>query len=240
MQVRAGTSGFSYNEWKGAFYPPELSARKMLEYYSKRLPAVEINNTFYRMPQQKLLEGWSSQVPESFRFVLKAPRRITHMSKLRDAGDMVSSLFEVASCLGPRLGPVLFQLPPFLQRDLVLLRDFLSNLPQGLRAAFEFRHRSWFEDDVYAALREGNAALCAGDVDDEAKSPPLVPTADWGYLRLRRAEYTEGAIAAWADQIRAQPWQEAYAFFKHETQGPNLAERLNSLFQTMPLASARD
>ncbi|HEY3233914.1 MAG TPA: DUF72 domain-containing protein [Polyangiaceae bacterium] len=229
MLFRAGTSGFSYDEWKGGFYPVDLSSRRMLEYYSGRLPAVEINNTFYRMPKLSLLEGWSRQVIDDFRFVLKAPRRITHVLKLQNASGLVSDLFQVAASLKQKLGPVLFQLPPFLRKDLPLLSEFLSSLPEGARAAFEFRHPSWFDDDAYQVLAEHQAALCGGDVDDDAKSPPLVATATFGYLRLRRTDYSDSQIQSWAERIRAQPWTEGYAFFKHETAGPALAEKLNAL-----------
>src|SRR5262252_7933757 len=183
MRVLAGTSGFSYKEWKGSFYPEDLPAAGMLAYYAERLPAVEINNTFYRMPKPALLEGWSAEVPEEFRFILKASQRITHFKRLKDAGSEVEYFFGVASTLGDRLGPALFQLPPNLKKDLPRLQAFLSILPAGRRAAFEFRHASWFEDDVFEALRAASAALCIAE--DEELATPLVPTAGWGYLRLR-------------------------------------------------------
>ena len=229
MRVYAGTSGFSYKEWRRSFYPEGLPASGMLAYYATRLPAVEINNTFYRMPTPEMLAGWAEQVPSEFRFVLKAARRITHQQKLVNVGDSVAYLFTIAAILGGRLGPVLFQLPPFLRKDTARLRDFLAVLPEGCRAALEFRNPSWFADDVYEALRERDAALCGGDVDDTEKRPPLVATASWGYLRLRRSAYAPGELESWAASIIGQPWSEAYAFFKHEEQGPGLAQRLNQL-----------
>jgi uncharacterized protein YecE (DUF72 family) len=226
MRVLAGTSGFSYKEWKGSFYPEDLAAEKMLQFYSQRLPAVEINNTFYRMPKPALLESWAAQVPEEFRFVLKASQRITHHKRLKEAGEEVAYFFRVASTLGGRLGPALFQLPPNLKKDLPRLTDFLALLPADARAAFEFRHASWFEDDVYEALRARGAALCIAE--DEELATPLVPTAGWGYLRLRRQDYGDADVASWAERLRAQTWSEAYVFFKHEDAGagPRLAAQL--------------
>ena len=223
MRVRAGTSGFSYKEWKGSFYPEDLPAARMLAYYSERLPAVEINNTFYRMPKPALLEGWSAEVAPEFRFVLKASQRITHFKRLKEAGDEVAYFFSVAATLGERLGPALFQLPPNLKKDLPRLEAFLETLPPGAKAAFEFRHASWFEDDVFAALRSRGAALCLAE--DEELATPVVATADWGYLRLRRQDYGDADVAAWAARVQAQSWSEAYVFFKHEDagSGPRLA-----------------
>jgi uncharacterized protein YecE (DUF72 family) len=228
MRVLAGTSGFSYKEWKGSFYPEDLPAARMLAYYSERLPAVEINNTFYRMPRPALLEGWAAEVPPEFRFVLKASQRITHFKRLKEAGDEVAYFFGVAATLGERLGPALFQLPPNLKKDLPRLEAFLATIPAGRRAAFEFRHASWFEEDVFDALRARGAALCVAE--DEELATPLVATADWGYLRLRRQDYGEADVAAWAERVRAQKWAEAYVFFKHEDagSGPKLAAQLLS------------
>jgi uncharacterized protein YecE (DUF72 family) len=223
MRVLAGTSGFSYKEWKGSFYPEDLPADRMLAYYAERLPAVEINNTFYRMPKPALLESWAAEVASGFRFVLKASQRITHFKRLKDTGSEVEYFFGVASTLGERLGPVLVQLPPNLKKDLPRLEAFLATLPAQARPAFEFRHASWFEDDVFAALRAKGAALCVAE--DEELATPLVATADWGYMRLRRQDYDDGAVAAWADRVRGQSWSEAYVFFKHEDAGagPRLA-----------------
>jgi uncharacterized protein YecE (DUF72 family) len=230
MRVLAGTSGFSYKEWKGSFYPEDLPAADMLRFYSERLPAVEINNTFYRMPKPALLEGWAAQVPEGFRFVLKASRRITHHKRLKEAGEEVAYFFRVAEALGDRLGPALFQLPPNLKKDLPRLEAFLALRPAGSRAAFEFRHASWFDDDVFGALRARGAALCIAE--DEELATPLESTCGWGYLRLRRQDYGEDDVAAWAEKIRGRSWSEAYVFFKHEEAGagPRLATRILELF----------
>ena len=230
MRVLAGTSGFSYKEWKGSFYPEDLPAEDMLRFYASKFPAVEINNTFYRMPKPALLSGWAEQVPEDFRFVLKASQRITHFKRLKEAASEVEYFFDVAKTLGPRLGPALFQLPPNLKKDLPRLESFLAALPAGVRAALEFRHASWFEDDVFAALSARGAALCIAE-DEELATPP-VATAPWGYLRLRRQDYGEAEVAAWTDRIRAQAWDEAYVFFKHEDAdtGPKLAVQLLQRF----------
>jgi uncharacterized protein YecE (DUF72 family) len=226
MQIFAGTSGFSYAEWCGHFYPEALPAAQMLHCYASRLPSVEINNTFYRMPSQETVAAWRAEVPDSFCFAVKATRRITHQKKLADVGADVLHLFSVIDVLGAKLGPVLFQLPPFLKKDLGLLRAFLTALPRDRRAALEFRHPSWFTDDVYGALSEQNVALVGGDLDDAEKSPPLVATADFGYLRLRRPDYDPLSLAEWGSRIRAQRWQVAYAYLKHEVLGPLFAEAL--------------
>jgi len=225
MSVRVGTSGYSYAPWKGKFYPAGLKAADMLRYYAERFPTVEINNTFYRMPNAGMLERWVEETPESFSFVVKASRRLTHQSRLDDA-DGTAYFFKMTALLGGRLGPALFQLPPHFRKDAGVLRDFLTLVPEGRRVAFEFRHASWFDDEVFDALRSKRAALCLADTD-EAPDPALVPTADWGYLRLRRADYDDRVLSAWAERIRAQPWSETWVFFKHEEEGmgPKLAAR---------------
>ena len=230
IRYHVGTSGFSYKEWKGSFYPEDLPPDEMLRFYAERLPAVEINNTFYRMPKPSLLAGWSEQVPDGFRFVLKASQRITHHKRLKEVSEEIGYFFRVATTLGDRLGPTLFQLPPNLKKDLTRLVDALEALPSAARSAFEFRHASWFEDDVFEALRSKGAALCIAE--DEDLSTPLVATASWGYMRLRRPDYGDAEVAAWADRIRAQAWDEAYAFFKHEDAGagPRLAAQLLARF----------
>lgn len=231
MRVRTGTSGFSYPAWVGAFYPSGVKRPDMLSFYASRLGSVEINNTFYRMPKADLLERWRDSVPGGFRFVLKASRRITHQQRLQDAGDSVDYLFRTAGVLGVRLGPFLFQLPPYLRRDIDRLARFLDILPEGMRAAFEFRHASWFDDEVFALLADAGASLCIADSGGDHDAP-LVATADFGYLRLRREDYDETALRSWADRIRRQPWGETYVFFKHEDEGagPRMAGEFEALF----------
>jgi uncharacterized protein YecE (DUF72 family) len=218
MHTHIGTSGFAYREWKGGFYPEKIAADAMLPAYAARLAAVEINNTFYRMPKESVLTGWASQVPADFRFVLKASQRITHFARLGDDEGALDYFLRTASVLGPRLGPTLFQLPPNLKKDLPRLEAFLARLPHRWRAAFEFRHASWFDRDVYGSLRARDAALVHAEDDDGAT--PLEPTASWGYLRLRRMSYTPEALAERAERIRAQPWEEAFVFLKHEDGAP--------------------
>ena len=213
-----GTSGFSYKEWKGSFYPEKLPANRMLEYYSRRLDSVEINNTFYRLPRAEMLEKWASTVPDDFTFVLKASRRITHMKRLKDAGDPLDYLVQTATgALGDRLGPILFQLPPYLRVDVGRLRDFLVLIPEGVRAAFEFRHESWFEDDVYQALADHGAALVTADTGEG--EAPVVETAAFGYARLRRPGYGAPELAEWAAALRRPAWSDVFVFFKHEDAG---------------------
>lgn len=218
MRVLVGTSGYSYKEWKGSFYPEDVKPAGMLAYYATRLKTVEINNTFYRMPTRKLLAGWSAQVPEDFSFAIKAPQRITHRKKLADAGEDVAHLVEATAELGDKLGPILFQLPPYLKRDDALLRDFLSELPGGRRAAFEFRNPSWYDEATYEILRAGDAALVVSDMDGKDE-PPFVATASHGYLRLRRSTYDDKALKRWAGRVAEQSWRQAHVFFKHEEEG---------------------
>lgn len=231
MLLRTGTSGFSYAEWRGDFYPEGLPQDAMLEHYATKLPSVEINNTFYRMPSPDVLEGWRSATPPDFRFAIKASRRITHMGKFKNIDSPVAYLYQVLAGLGDKLGVVLFQLPPVFRRDDARLSDFLALLPAGAPAALEVRHESWLDDAVYSLLSEKNVALVAGDPDEGGPEVPIVPTADFGYLRLRAADYSEAAIAGWHARIAAQPWREAYAFFKHETRGPAFASSLQALSQ---------
>jgi uncharacterized protein YecE (DUF72 family) len=229
MQVLIGTSGFSYPAWRGGFYPEKMPADKMLAYYAERLAAVEINNTFYRMPSSEVLERWAGETPPGFRFTLKSPRQITHDRRLADVAAALERLAEAARALGDKLGPVLFQLPPFFRKDLPRLDEFLAALPSGLSAALEFRHQSWFADDVYACLRARSAALCVAESED--LETPLEATAGWGYLRLRRQDYDDAAIARWAARLETQGWDTAYVFFKHEEagKGPAAASRLREL-----------
>lgn len=222
MKLLVGTSGYSYKEWKGIFYPEDLPASEMLAHYSSKLPTVEINNTFYRMPSSKVLTQWSEQVPEGFVFVLKASRRITHQHRLKDADDSVAYLLETSASLGEKLGPILFQLPPFLKKDTSRLEGFLKILPRESKFALEFRHESWFDEEVYDLLRSRNVALCLSD-GETVEQTELHPTADWGYLRLRRENYPQDELVRWAEKIKGCPWEEAFVFFKHEEEGPNLA-----------------
>ena len=228
MNLYVGTSGYSYKEWKGLFYPEKLPAKDMLRYYGQHLPSVEINNTFYRMPRRSVLESWADQVPDGFRFAIKASRRITHFSQLVDCDEAMSFLLGNVTTLGVRLGCVFFQLPPYLRKDVDRLAGFLTLLTPDVRAAFEFRHDSWFAEDVYAVLREHNCALCGADTDDGPLSFDTVSTADWGYVRLRREAYAPADLDAWAEHLVAQPWEDAFVFVKHEESGPKIAADLLS------------
>ena len=236
--VRVGTSGYNYPAWKGSFYPADLPASKMLAYYVERFSTVEINATFYRMPTVKTLTAWRAAAPEGFTFVLKAPQRITHMARLRDVGQPLQYFCETAGALGARLGPLLFQLPPNFKKATDRLGEVLAQLPGDLRAAFEFRHPSWFDEEVYGMLRARNAALCIAETEDGAT--PSVATADWGYLRLRAVEYADDDLARWLTKIRTlgAGWRDAFVFFKHEEAGtgPALARRLVALVERAPEA----
>src|SRR6186713_1652788 len=217
--IWVGTSGYNYPEWKGSFYPETLPASKMLPYYAERFPTVEINYTFYRAPNEKILDGWSRATPERFRLTLKAPRRITHDRRLRDCADLVRQFLETAATLGPKLGALLFQLPPNLKKDTALLGAFLDAFPPRVCAAFEFRHESWLDEEIYDCLRARNLALCVAD--SERLSTPVVVTADYAYFRLRDEGYTPDDIATWADTItRATAnCRDVFVYFKHEDEG---------------------
>jgi len=230
MDLWVGTSGYSYKEWKGSFYPEDLPDKDMLAAYARQLPSVEINNTFYRLPTVALLKSWGEQVPENFRFVLKASRRITHIKRLKECEEDTAYLFETAQTLGARLGAILFQLPPFLRKDVPRLEGFLELIPRHSRAAFEFRHESWFEKEIYDALKGKGCALCFADSEDN-KLEALVPTASWGYLRLRKPEYTEKDLGEWVKEVKKQDWDRVFIFFKHEDggTGPKLAHRFLEL-----------
>jgi uncharacterized protein YecE (DUF72 family) len=234
VRLRVGTSGYSYKEWRGSFYPEDLKPPEMLGYYAERLGAVEINNTFYRMPKAEVLSGWAEQVPADFRFALKASRRITHFKRLKDSSvEDVAYLLETAKSLGAALGPVLFQLPPNFKRDEERLEDFLAALPSGQRAAFEFRNASWFEEGVFERLRSHGVELVLSDTGSEDDAP-LVATGKNGYLRLRRPDYEDADLAGWVERIREQPWEEVLVFFKHEDEGagPRLAARFRELWES--------
>jgi uncharacterized protein YecE (DUF72 family) len=226
-KLLAGASGYSFKEWKGSFYPESIKPDAMLSYYAERLPTVEINNTFYQMPKVAVLENWAKLTPESFKFAIKASRRITHMSRLKadSAADSVGFLYRNLASLGAKRGPVLYQLPPFLKKDLPRLTEFLGLLPEGHGAAFEFRNDTWFADDVYDALRCAGAALCHSEREDNAP-PPLVETAAWGYVRLRLETYSDRDLEEWARRLDATGWGEIYVYFMHEPTAPAYAQTL--------------
>ena len=217
MRILAGTSGWSFKEWKGSFYPSDLPDAEMLGYYASRFPAVEINNTFYRMPKEKVLLEWADRVPATFRFAIKASQRITHHKRLVDCDSDLEYFTRVCSALGDRRGPSLFQLPPNMKKDLPRLETFLALLPRRWRATFEFRHPTWFDDQVYDALKRYDCALCVAQQEDF--QVPVVATATWGYARLHRAVYTQQELEEWAGVLRSQPWEEVLVFFKHEGEG---------------------
>jgi uncharacterized protein YecE (DUF72 family) len=229
MKLLVGTSGFSYKEWVGAFYPEKLPAKAMLAHYATRLPIVEINNTFCRMPNAAAIQTWRAQVPDSFRFAIKVPRRISHLKRLRDCATELKVLLTAVADLGPCLGSLLVQLPPHARCDVAALDAFLGELPGGTRAAFEFRHDSWHIPAVFDLLKAGNAALVQSESDD--KFEPLPWTADWAYLRLRRVDYTSADLERWLARIKAAAVAEVQVFFKHEdgATGPKLAADLLAL-----------
>jgi uncharacterized protein YecE (DUF72 family) len=215
VKLLAGTSGYAFKEWKGSFYPGDLKDDGMLGFYSGRFPTVEINNTFYRLPKEHVLQEWAAQVPAPFTFAIKASQRITHHARLKpECASAVEFLLRTTTTLADRLGPILFQLPPNLKKDADRLRVFLDTLPPGRRYTVEFRHESWFDDDVLTALRERDIALCITEQPEFAS--PVVATASWGYARLHRRDYDAPALAQWATRLAAMPWQEAYVFFKHD------------------------
>ena len=239
MNFWVGTSGFQYPEWKGTFYPHDLPAAKMLPFYAELFATTEINYTFHRIPSAKTIENWCRLTPENFKFALKAPQQVTHFAKLRGCDDTLTYFYKIISGLGPRLGPVLFQLPPFLKKDVALLADFLRCFPVGMRAAFEFRHASWFDDEVFAQLKAHNVALCLAESD--SLITPFIITADFGYLRLRREDYTKADVARWAEILKTQEcnWSDIFAYFKHEESGigPKLADVLQNILSPDPNAS---
>jgi uncharacterized protein YecE (DUF72 family) len=234
MNLWIGTSGFQYAEWKGTFYPEDMPTAKMLPYYAERLATTEINYSFHRIPSAKTIEGWWKATPERFKFSLKAPQKITHWSKLRNCGDTLRFFHQVICDLEKKLGCVLFQLPPTLKKDAALLQAFLVDVPEGMRCAFEFRDGSWFDDDIFQLLKAKNLALCIADSDKLAT--PIVATADYGYLRLRRGDYQDADVARWADVIREKQsaWSGAFVYFKHEESGigPKLATKMMELLAT--------
>ena len=232
MQLLTGTSGYSYKEWLGPFYPEKLPATAMLRYYAEHFATVEINNTFYRMPSESILARWAEEVPDNFAFTLKAPRRITHVKRLHDVASEVTEFLRRAAALGNKLGVLLFQLPPFLKKDVARLRDFLGTLPSDSRVAFEFRNASWHDEEVYEALRSRGAILCVTDTDEG--DTPFVATSDCGYVRLRRTHYDDDGLHAWVERIAAQRLARTYVYFMHEDEalGTRFAQRLNELWRT--------
>lgn len=225
MQIRVGISGYSYKEWKGTFYPAKIRPEEMLAHYGTVFPTVEINNTFYRMPKESVVINWADQVPEDFRFVLKASRRITHFGRLQNVESELEYFLQVSSSLGERRGPTLFQLPPNLPVDPPRLEAFLALLPARWPSAFEFRHASWDTPEVEAMLAAAGAALVHADI--EGFSDKLTSTTSWGYLRMRQPEYSDTELASLAAAVRRQPWGEAYVFVKHESaEGPELGRRM--------------
>ena len=215
MKLNAGTSGYAFKEWKGSFYPQDLKDDAMLGYYASKFPTVEINNTFYRLPREHVLQDWASQVPDPFTFSIKASQRITHHARLKpECASAVEFLLKNTSALAGRLGPILFQLPPNLKKDVPRLRAFLETLPADRRYTIEFRHESWFDDETFDSLRERDIPLCIVEQPDFAS--PVVSTASWGYARLHRFDYDEAMMAGWVQRLAAQPWSEAYVYFKHD------------------------
>jgi uncharacterized protein YecE (DUF72 family) len=223
----AGASGYSFKEWKGSFYPEKIKAEDMLKFYGERLPTVEINNTFYRMPKAAVLENWAAQTPASFRFAIKASRKITHFARLKagECAENVQFLYDQLATLGDKRGPVLFQLPPFLKKDLPRLQAFLELLPDDHRAAFEFRNDSWFDDEVYKALEAAGASLCFSERED-GSPPALAETAVWGYVRLRLEAYSDSDLKQWAQRLGQTGWDTTYVYFMHEPTAPQYAQAL--------------
>jgi uncharacterized protein YecE (DUF72 family) len=230
MTLYVGTSGYSYKEWKGSFYPEQISASEMLSYYAAHLPAVELNNSYYRLPERTTVESWRKQTPENFRFSVKAPRSITLYRRLKDVGAQTKQMLETVSALEDRLGTLLFRMPENMKKDLACLKSFLKILPADTPAAFDFRHATWFDDEVRDLLRSHNRVLVVSDTD-ETPATHIDKTADWGYVRLRRARYSKAELTAWSKRIKAQNWKKTFVFFKHEDEGtgPKLAAQFIKL-----------
>ncbi len=230
MKLFVGTSGYGYDEWKGKFYPEKISPKEMLRFYSERLGAVEINNTFYRMPKAYALSAWAEQVPDDFVFAIKAPQVITHLKRLRNVEEETEYLFSTLSILDRKLGPVLFQFPKSFYADPTALRDFLDLIPKEMSCAFEFRSPSWINAEVLDLLRKKGCSLCFSDMD-EHPAGEITSTAKWGYLRLRRSDYTDADLSEWIGKIFSQKWEKAFVFFKHEDEAkaPAMAIRFREL-----------
>jgi uncharacterized protein YecE (DUF72 family) len=229
MKIYVGTSGYGYKEWKGIFYPEKISPKEMLRFYAKRLGTVEINNTFYHMPTEGVLSSWAEQVPDDFVFALKAPQVITHLKRLKNVGEETGYLFRTLSVLDRKLGPVLFQFPKSFHMDLPVLKDFLDLIPD-MPCAFEFRSPSWLDSEILDLLRERGCSLCIADADENPVNE-IISTAPWGYLRLRRSDYTDADLSQWMERIFSQKWEKAFVFFKHEegATGPKMAMRFREL-----------
>jgi uncharacterized protein YecE (DUF72 family) len=230
MEIYVGTSGYAYKEWKGKFYPEKISPKEMLRFYSERLTAVEINNTFYRMPKESVLESWGEQVPGGFVFALKAPQIITHLKRLRNVSEETKYLFRTVSVLDRKLGPVLFQFPKSFRKDRPALEDFLTLTPRDMASAFEFRNPSWLDDEILDLLRKKGASLCIADWEENPVQE-IIRTASWGYLRLRRPDYTDADLSQWMERVLSQEWESAFVFFKHEDEagGAEMAMRFREL-----------
>ena len=230
MTLYVGTSGYSYKEWKGSFYPDKISPKEMLGYYASRLHAVELNNTFYRMPKPEMIESWKAQVPENFRFSVKAPQTITHFRRLKDPAPQTRIMLKTVAALDQRLGAVIFRLPEDMKKDLKRLESFLKVLPVDTPTVFDFRHPTWFDDEVVELLRSQKRVFCVSDIEELPESYTF-KTADWGYVRLRRERYAEAELVKWVKRIKAQKWKDTYVFFKHEDEGtgPTLAAQFVAL-----------
>lgn len=234
MQIYVGTSGYGYKEWKGKFYPEKISPKEMLRFYSERLSAVEINNTFYHMPTESVLVSWAGQVPTGFVFALKAPQIITHLKRLRNVAEEIGYLFRTLSILGKKLGPVLFQFPKSFRADPPALKDFLDLIPANISCAFEFRSPSWLDVETLDLIRKKGHSLCNADTD-ESPAGKIISTTTWGYLRLRRSDYTDADLSQWMERLLSQKWKRAFVFFKHEddeAKGPELAMRFHELIDS--------
>jgi uncharacterized protein YecE (DUF72 family) len=233
MKIHVGTSGFAHKEWKGKFYPEKISPKEMLRFYAERLNTVEINNTFYHMPKESVLTSWAEQVPRDFVFALKAPQVITHMKQLRNVFEETEYLFRSLSVLDRKLGPVLFQFPKSFHADRPALEDFLALIPGTTACAFEFRSPSWLDAEILDLLRKRECSLCIADAD-ENPAQEIISTAPWGYLRLRRSDYTDADLSQWVERILSQKWERAFVFFKHEDEakGPQMAMRFQELIDS--------
>jgi uncharacterized protein YecE (DUF72 family) len=233
MKFYIGTSGYGYQEWKGLFYPEKISAKKMLSFYADKFSSVEINNTFYRMPTINVVESWANQVPANFVFAIKAPQIITHVKRLKNVSEEIKYFLTIVSDLGKKLGAILFQFPASFHQDIPLLEKFIEHIPPRMKSvAFDFRGKSWHNKETYVLLKKRNFCLCYEDTDQKPLQE-IVSTASWGYLRLRRADYTKRALSSWAKKIRAQNWQKVFVFFKHEgdasARGPVLAQSFRQM-----------